>query len=176
MRFTPNHLHGFYMAHPKPSSWVLCGSPETFTMGFIRLTQNLHRGFYDNPFRETKGFNICLITSIKSIRVLCGLPTSTNFKKHKQLTYLQLRITNIIYNLTNTDLILLTCWDNQQRYYHYPLCIGLCNDKVAMTNSISLSWDSWNVKTVNTPMACDHFPKWNADHTGICEIYSQPKR
>jgi len=46
MRFTLNHLHGFYMAHPKPSSWVLCGSPETFTMGFIRLTRNLHHGFY----------------------------------------------------------------------------------------------------------------------------------
>jgi len=46
MRFTLNHLHGFYMAHPKPSSWVLCGSPVTFTMGFIRLTRNLHHGFY----------------------------------------------------------------------------------------------------------------------------------
>ena len=33
-RFTLNHLYGFYMAHPKPSSWVLYGSPETFTMGF----------------------------------------------------------------------------------------------------------------------------------------------
>ena len=26
MRFTLNHLYGFCMAHPKPSSWVLCGS------------------------------------------------------------------------------------------------------------------------------------------------------
>jgi len=82
-RFTLNYLHGFYMAHPKPSSWVLYGSRETNTMGFIWITRNLHHGFYDNPFRETKGFNICLITSInQSIRVLCGLPTSTNFKKH----------------------------------------------------------------------------------------------
>jgi len=139
MRFALNHLHGFYMAHPKPSSWVLYGSPETFTMGFIRLTRNLHdgfyvahlkpspwvsysspetfimgfiwitrnlhHGFYDNPFRETKGFNICLITSINQSEFYVDYPTSTNFKKHKQLTYLQLGITNIIYNLTNTDLI-----------------------------------------------------------------------
>jgi len=33
----------------------------------------------------------------------------------------------------------------------------LCNDKVVETNSISLFWDSWNVMSVNTPMACDHF-------------------
>ena len=43
--FTLNHLHGFYMAHPKPSPWfyvahpktspwVLYGSPKTFIMGF----------------------------------------------------------------------------------------------------------------------------------------------
>ena len=145
-------------------------------MGFMWLTRNLHCGFYDNPFRETKGFNICLIISINQSEFYVDYPHQPSFFKHKQLTYLQLGITNIIYNLTNIDLILLTCWDNQQRHYYNPLCIGLCNDKVAMINSISLSWDSWNVKFVNTPMACDHFPKWNADHTGICEIYSQPKR
>jgi len=187
MRFTLNHLHGFYIAHPKPSSWfyevhpqpspwVLYGSPKTFIMGFIWFTRNLHHGFYDNPFRETKGFNICVIISINQSEFYVDYPHKATLKNIKQLTYLQLGITNIIYNLTNTDLILLTCWDNQQRYYYNPLCIGLCNDKVAMINSISLSWDSWNVKFVNTPMACDHFPKWNADHTGICEIYSQPKR
>jgi len=92
-RFNLNHLHGFYMAHPKPSPWfyvahpktspwVLYGSPKTFIVGFIWFTRNQHHGFYNNPFRETKSFNICLIISInQSIRVLCGLPTSTNFKK-----------------------------------------------------------------------------------------------
>jgi len=69
MRFTLNHLYGFYVAHPKPSPWVLYGSPETFIMGFYMvhpkptpwvlhgspetfimgfmwLTRNLHHGFY----------------------------------------------------------------------------------------------------------------------------------
>jgi len=90
---TQNLHRGFYVAHPKPSPWVLYSSPKTFIMGFIWFTQNQHRGFYmdhpkpspwvlRNPFREIKGFNICLITPVnQSIRVLCGLPTSTNFKK-----------------------------------------------------------------------------------------------
>jgi len=109
MRFTLNHLYGFYMAHPKPSSWVLYGSPETNTMVFIWLTRNLHHGFYDNPFRETKGFNICLIISINQSISFMWITHINQLLKNKQLTYLQFGITNIIYNLTNTDLILLTC-------------------------------------------------------------------
>ena len=99
-RFTLNHLHRFYMDHPKRSLWVLYGSPKTFIMGFMWFTRNQHHGFiwitrnllhgfYDNPFRENKCFNICLITPInQSIRVLCGLPTSTNFFKNTQTTNL----------------------------------------------------------------------------------------
>jgi len=46
MWFTRNLHHGFYVAHPKPSLWVLCGSPKTFIMGFIWFTRNQHHGFY----------------------------------------------------------------------------------------------------------------------------------
>jgi len=81
MRFTLNHLHGFYVAHPKPSSWVLYGSPETNTMGFIWITRNLHHGFYDNPFRETKGFNICLVISINQSEFYVDYPHQPTFKK-----------------------------------------------------------------------------------------------
>ena len=44
------------------------------------------------------------------------------------------------------------------------------NDKVVKTHSISLSWDSWNVMSVNIPVACDHSLKWNVDHTAISGI------
>ena len=92
MRFTLNHLHGFiwltqnlhhgfYTAHPKPTSWVLYGSPETNTMGFIWITRNLHHGFYDNPFTETKGFNICLIISINQSEFYMNYPHQPTFKK-----------------------------------------------------------------------------------------------
>jgi len=107
--------------------------------------------------------------------------TSTNFKDNTQTTNLfttlnTFGITNTIDNLTNTYLIPLTHWDNQQWHYRYLLHIWLHNNNVIKTNSISLSWDSWNVMSVNIPVACDHFAKWNADHTGTSEIYSQPKQ
>ena len=79
---------GFYEVHPQPSPWVLYGSPKTFMMGFMWLTRNLHRGFYDNPFRETKGFNIHLITSINQSEFYVDYTHQPTFSLKKQTTNL----------------------------------------------------------------------------------------
>jgi len=67
MRFTLNHLHRFYTAHPKPSPWV--------------LRQPIDDGINENSeFEIDEGFRHLSDNINQSIRVLCGLPTSTNLK------------------------------------------------------------------------------------------------